>query len=282
MTTDKSFILIVFLFSLASLSSAKPPVSNSTQTYHYWAERGIVEMVHAHMSDHIETIGEEKSIVEIVTRKKYEVQFLKNINDSLPNLSQVAHFLQSNDWVGLEISIFRPLLNNLKEKHPLNAGFFKFPASPNSHLLTNVGGKTNRSAYWNKKEIEILEAYERDLALLATPTAVAAENIFEFDDAPNFTLSTKGVFISVSILIVGMLFGGWLVFFYSKHKIYSILEEERVYYLDYPPLKSEKSIFHFITLFHVLKRRKDSYKRHNAEMKKKLEQLEFENSETRD
>jgi len=126
--------------------------------------------------------------------------------------------------------------------------------------------------------LDIADSVKVELAS-TTPQSISAVNTFQFDDSAFSKITTKGVLIVFSIFSVGILLGGWLVFFFSKRKIYSILEEERVYYLDYPPLRSEKSIFHYITLFHILKRRKDSYKSHSSELKKQMDELETENIE---
>ena len=101
-------------------------------------------------------------------------------------------------------------------------------------------------------------------------------NIYEYLEQSTVTMSGKEIFIYILLVLIGALIGGFLTFYYSKRKIYTILEEERVYYLDYPPLKTEKSIFHYITLFHILKRRKDSYKRQNKDLKKEMNELELE------
>lgn len=101
-------------------------------------------------------------------------------------------------------------------------------------------------------------------------------NIYEYLEQSTVTMSGKEIFIYILLVLIGALIGGFSTFYYSKRKIYTILEEERVYYLDYPPLKTEKSIFHYITLFHILKRRKDSYKRQNKDLKKEMNELELE------
>lgn len=99
---------------------------------------------------------------------------------------------------------------------------------------------------------------------------------YEYLEQSTVTMSGKEIFIYILFVLIGALIGGFLTFYYSKRKIYTILEEERVYYLDYPPLKTEKSIFHYITLFHILKRRKDSYERQNKDLKKEMNELELE------
>ena len=99
---------------------------------------------------------------------------------------------------------------------------------------------------------------------------------YEYLEQSTVTMSVKEIFFFILFVRIGVLIEGFLTFYYSKRKIYTILEEERVYYLDYPPLKTEKSIFHYITLFHILKRRKDSYKRQNKDLKKEMNELELE------
>ena len=129
------------------------------------------------------------------------------------------------------------------------------------------------------KQIGTKESSNADLLTLNPHQDASAENMIVFDDASALTISTRVWFILLSVFAVGAFIGAWFVFYFSKRKIYSILQEERIYYLDYPPLKAEKSIFHYITLFHILKRRKDSYKKLNLQLRKEMEQLESENDE---
>ena len=273
----KIIVLIISLSCLTRLSLAQPFLADSSEVYNYWAQRGIIEMVHAYMEDYIEAVGESKSIVEIVTKKKYEVDFLKNLNDTVPNFSVVSQFLKSNEWSNVEKNLLQPLIENFRKKHPLNATFFETKKSGTTQLITNITGTANERINWNRKEIEILDNYEQMLANLVEPEIASAENTFTFNDLSPSVITTKGVLTIISIFMLGLLVGAWLVFYFTKRKIYSILKEERVYYLDYPPLKTEKSIFHYITLFHVLKRRKDSYKRRNRELQKAIEELETSN-----
>lgn len=122
------------------------------------------------------------------------------------------------------------------------------------------------------------DSYESSLSI-NTNQGASIENVFQFDDYPIPVITTKRVLILFLIFIIGVFLGGWSVFYFSKRKIYSILENEKAYYLDYRPLKTEKSIFRYITLFHVLKKRKDSCKRHNLELRAQMEELENKNKE---
>ncbi len=128
----------------------------------------------------------------------------------------------------------------------------------------------------NTTESTIVESTENDLTSLFTIHEDSNIDMYEFVEQSAMTMNAEDIIIDVFLVLIGALIGGFLVYYYSKRKIYTILEEERVYYLDYPPLKTEKSIFHYITLFHVLKRRKDSYKRLNTGLKKRIEELEAE------
>lgn len=115
----------------------------------------------------------------------------------------------------------------------------------------------------------------------ASTGGVFTENTFNFDETTESHFTAKNILMIILIFIIGLVVGAFGVYYYSKQKVYSILKEERVYYLDYPPLKNEKSIFHYITLFHVLKRRKDTYKRLNHELRKDMEILEAKNSKSK-
>ncbi len=173
------------------------------------------------------------------------------------------------------VSIALPTLTDLTE-------VYNYRAQPNciEMVCARIGNfiKT-RSETKLTKQIGTKESSNEDLLTLNPHQDASAENMIVFDDASALTISTRVWFILLSVFAVGAFIGAWFVFYFSKRKIYSILQEERIYYLDYPPLKAEKSIFHYITLFHVLKRRKDSYKRLNLQLRKEMEQLESENDE---
>ena len=132
---------------------------------------------------------------------------------------------------------------------------------------------------WDKTQSEIIAKYQKSLVSFAKAPKPSVENTFQFNEPSKIFITSRMIILYTMLVLIGVLIGASFVFFFSRSKIYSILSEERVYYLDYPPLKTEKSIFHFITLFHILKRRKDSYKKHNLDLKKELEVLELENSE---
>ncbi|MDD4727139.1 MAG: hypothetical protein PHN55_00090 [Dysgonamonadaceae bacterium] len=276
------FIAII-LFGLINPLMANPVIKDSTEAYQYWAQRGIIEIVHAHMSDYINTVGVAKSTEENVTRKDYKLKFINNINgDTLSNLSDISQFLKTNKWGGVERNLLQPLIINLQNKHPLDADFFEVKNPETNQLVTDITGQNNERINWNKKKVEILDGYKKELINLANLKNVSAENLYTFDDDPKLFVSTKQSLILLLIFICGGIIGGWIVFYFSKRRIYSILEEERVYYLDYPPLKTEKSIFHYITLFHVLKRRKDSYKNHSRTLKNQMDNMELENQKLKD
>lgn len=159
---------------------------------------------------------------------------------------------------------------------------YNYRAQPNSMEMIYARFGSHITTLGETKLTEKIgtkESSNGDLLTLNSHQDSIAESMIEFDDASELTISTLVWFILLSVFAVGAFIGAWLVFYFSKRKIYSILQEERVYYLDYPPLKSEKSIFRYITLFHVLKRRKDSYKRLNLQLRKEMEQLKSENDE---
>lgn len=134
----------------------------------------------------------------------------------------------------------------------------------------------SQSASAYSPQIGIVESTENVSLDLSNVQEDSNMSMFEYVEQSAVALSGKEIFIYILLILIGALTGGFLTFYYSKRKIYTILEEERVYYLDYPPLKTEKSVFHYITLFHILKRRKDSYKRQNKDLKKEMNELELE------
>lgn len=267
---------MLILFGIIKSTMAYPTLRDSTAAYQYGAHRGIIEMVYAYMNDYIDSAEASKSIERELSKKEYERVFIKGIDkDTLPDLVNVSAFLKTNDWVETEKNILQPLIANYKKSLALNVEFFDLKRSEsNNSTISKI-----KTINWDKKLLEIIGNYEKDLSSFAEAPKTSIENTFQFNEPSKVLITTKMMIIYFLLVLLGVLIGASFVYSFSKRKIYSILREERVYYLDYPPLKSEKSIFHYITLFHVLKRRKDSYKKHNMELKTELESLELENSE---
>ena len=274
MKINKFIILVLVLVGLFKPTMAQPIIKDSNAAYSYWAHRGIIEMVHAYMNDYFDSPDQLKSIEETTGKKEYESLFIKEINkESLPDFEKVSAFLIANNWAGTEKKILQPLIEKYKKSLALNAEFFEVNESENKEITISKI-KTDK---WNKKQIEIIDNYEKDLSSIIIVSKATVENIFEFIE-PHKLLITSKMIIGYSLFVlVGILMGALMVFLYSKRKINSILREEKIYYMDYRPLKTEKSIFQYITLFHILKRRKDSYKKHNQQLKIEIESLELEN-----
>lgn len=260
------------LFGLLNPTMAQPALTDSTQVYSYWTIRGVTEMIFAYMDDYIEKVGPKKTIDEITRKKDYEIEFIKKLDsDELPKLENISLFLEKHNWMEIQKNILLPLVNKFESRTKLNYAFFELSKSNIENLQVSTGSK------WENKKHEIIESYQRDLSKLSSNVNVSNMSMYEYVEKSALAVNGKETLVNILMLLLGVVIGVWLIYSYSKRKIYTILEEERVYYLDYPPLKSEKSIFHYITLFHVLKRRKDSYKRHNKDLKKQIEELEQEN-----
>lgn len=269
---NKLLIFLIMLFGLLNPIMAQPTLNDSTEVYDYWTMRGVTEMIYAYMDDYIEEVGSKKSINEITRKKDYEIEFIKKLdNDELPKLESLSLFLEKHNWMEIQKNILLPLVNKIESRTKLNYAFFELSKSNIENLQVSTGSK------WESKKEEIIENYQRDLTQLSSNVNVSNMNMFEYIEETALAVNGKEILVNIFMLLLGLVIGVWLVYSYSKRKIYTILDEERVYYLDYPPLKTEKSIFHYITLFHVLKRRKDSYKRHNKDLKKRIDELEIEN-----
>lgn len=258
-------LLLCLLFLFNNLYSVKHTSIDTSQVYNYWAHRSIVEMVFADMNDYINniegTIPKEKTI----SIKDYRINFLDSINnESLPDIKKVALFLDNNNWKEINENTLEPLYSNFTRGKALNHAFFDIKADAESH--------TKEHNMWNEKKTELLELYNVNLNQTLKEDNAYEDNTFQFEES-SISFNKTYLFLYSLIFFIGLIIGAFAVFIFSKKKIYKILREERVYYLDYPPLKNEKSIFHYITLFHILKRRKDSYKIRNAQLRQQMEEL---------
>jgi len=262
MNKNGFIVLVVLLLGFVNTLSAQPQINDSTEAYNYWAHRGIIEMVYAYMNDYIETVGEDKAKSEIVGRDKYEENYISEINKKeLVSFDTISSFLKSNSWGGAEKNLFQPLVKKYKNKAELDLNFFLAEKPGSNDLITVIPGRNNKNVNWNKKQQEIIENYRSELkALSKKPTAKEkVEPEIQEPETNNHSNWMQWI-IYLSVFILGIFIGGWLVFIVSKNRIYSILANEKDEYLRDVRSSNKSFIFKYVGLFYILKNRKDEYK----------------------
>ncbi len=283
-------IAIAIIFRLINPLAAQPNIKDSTEAYEYWAQRGIIEMFFAFMNDYIEAVGEPNAQKEIEGKDKYEQQYISNIgNEKLPEFEIISTFLKDNNWKGYEKKVFQPLWQNLKKSVELDSSFFEAKKPGSDDVVTNIPGKTNKRVNWEKKSKEIITYYTDALVNLSKKDMKSQEElevqvIPDVDDKKEprnqFSNSIPDWIKKISyplLFILGMLIGGGLIFFISKHRIYSILKVEKDSYLYDLKLMNEQFIFKYLGLIYILWQRKESYKTENSKRDIKTLQDTFVN-----
>lgn len=304
--------LTMILFGFVQLSFAQIHFKDSAEAYNYWAKRGVIVATYAYMQDYIITVGEGSAEAEIIGKDEYFKQFLKDIDskDSLPEFAQVSDFLKDNSWGGTEKKLFNPLKKNFESKVSLNESFFRCTKPGSNDLVTLIPGRNNKNDYWNNKTSEIITKYNNSLSVLRKEEQQAVESktepIDEKEKTPKTEQQSKGksqrnpkqttgttILLYGGILIIGFLFGGGLVYFITKLKIYSILGVEKRYYLNKYFDSNARFIFRYLGVVYVLKQQKDLYKRDSEsksnnggtetlKLKNEIAQLEKEKKELHD
>lgn len=303
MNNLKIFLPLILLVGMNNLLNAQPQLKDSTEAYKYWAHRGIVEMVYAYMNDYIETVGEQKAKAEINGKNLYEQKFIIGIdNKDLPTFEDISSFLIKNNWNGTEKKLFQPLKKNIENSVKLDSKLFEAKKPGSDDLITDIPGHVNKRIYWEKQRENILSNYSNSLQNLAErhkpqETIVSQPSVQEEKLPKNNPVERhKNVdnavwlkwFNYLALFLLGLLFGGWLVFFISKQKIYSILDFEKDKYLHDLRLSDKTFIFKYVGLFYVLKKRKEDYKNEidsqsydktSALLKEQIQALKKENLE---
>lgn len=281
MKKSKVLISVFIVLLLIKPLAAQTNLNDSSEVYHYWAHRGIIEMVFAYMNDYIEAVGETKAISETEGKDKYEHEFISVIDDKkLPDFETVSTFLKSNSWSGAEKKLFQPLVQNYKNSVKLNSSFFDTKKPGSSDLVTVISGRTNKKVNWENRGKEIIDNYEKELADLLTTDLNSNEkqgtqvNPTDEEKKESQKQLSNSIpnwinrLISPMLFVLGMSIGGWFVFSISKRKIYSILKVEKKEYLDDLKYIDANFTFKYIGLVSRLRERKEHYKTESEKINK--------------
>jgi len=249
-------LLFIALISLPAWS--QPDFNDSTEVYNYWGKRGIVEVVYSYMQDYIAT--NQKASAEKKGMDAYNEKFIKGIeNRSLTDIENdfkgLNDFLSNNSWSSTAKKMASPLKERLEKKQLLNSSFFSVVE------LHSQGYTQTVQIILNNYNKSIQKFKVKPAGIITPPISnpnITPENLPTVPP-PNIT------FISylwiIAIFILGFVIGGFLIYYYSKHKVLSILNSEKH---EYNRILKENNnyplFFKFISFIEILKNRKDEYK----------------------
>jgi len=285
MKVGKLVISVLLFLGFTIPVFAQSYIKDSTELYQYWAHRGIIEMVYAYMEDYEEAVP-SMSISDKEGSNNYHEKFIAKIENELPELDTISYFLKNNSWVNAEKILFKQLYTNLKNSANLDSSFFETKRPDLDELITYIPGQTNKRINWDIKCEEILNSYNKQLASLSKakleqeliegtqvypPVEKEKETQGEVSQSDSIWMQS---IIYILIFLAGLLLGAWIVFLVSKQKIYRILHEETNYYLHKLKNNEESFLFNFLGLVHILKQRKDEYKKEKEELLEKNKGLE--------
>ncbi|WP_149277654.1 hypothetical protein [Pareuzebyella sediminis] len=263
----KYFFSIILFLLLANSLLAQSKQKDSLNPYDYWAQRGIIQAVYAYMEDY-KTIESKKSKdlsrEEIEGMNSYKENYIKQIKeDSLPDIEALSGFLKKNNWGKTENNIFQPLYQKFKASDSLNFSFFEVEA------IKNISEYIN----YNNVQREIIEQYKTLLAEPSESETEASQEMVVQEESLNERYqenqesiqppdrNSTGPLFYILVFIAGLLIGGWIVFFISKQKIYSILQDEKFKYLNDLKDEGESFFFKYLGMVYILKKSKDSHKK---------------------
>jgi hypothetical protein len=283
-------ISVVFLIKCNFLFAQKD-LTDSAKIYEYWAKRGVIEVVYAYMNDYITTVTDSslpKEKIKDCTKEtnglnEYEKHFISplekiEIKELSSKLNEVSSFLKNNNWSGAEKNVLQPLLIYLREENKLDNDFFSTLKPSGNEKSTVIPGYSNKMNNWNKTVDKILSAYNEDLKKLKPvndtgnkpPGTSDTTNTPIGGKVPNPTVSENQNWIFAVIGFLSFLIGLLICYFMIKSRIYSLLDDDKETYKK----TVSKSLFSFLSMVRLLKKRKDEYKNKVTELERKIEKLE--------
>lgn len=275
MRNYKKLVLILSLF-LPVVLFGSIPLKDSTESYDYWAKRGIIEVVYAYMQDY--KAVSKMSEAENKALLDFELKYIKNIeNKSVSDIHNdfltFNDFLLKNEWKGTSTKLCLPLIENYNNRRTLNTDFFSIPTN------------NNDNKFWNNKKDAILSQYQKKLKefdLAKSSEIKNEEESTKIDDSKRETIEKPNkpqsgivnIYILISIFLLGFIIGSFLLYFIIRNQVYSILAFERNKYFS--DLKEERMKFAFnvVGLFYVLKKSKDEKKQEVQQLRNELQNFQ--------
>lgn len=175
----KILCLTVFIALFSYCSIVKASINDSIELYHYWAKRGIIEMIYAYMKDY-DYVADSLKNVEKLGKEHYEKIYIKDIKTFSPRVisekyNSVPSFLETNGWPSCSRDIFQNLDKQLSNSLPLNKNFFlncmrKYDNIKDVPIdfIADID-KTNKNIqkYWKQKADSIIIQYNKKLSELS-------------------------------------------------------------------------------------------------------------------
>ena len=288
----KVFAITLIVLLKCNFIFAQHDFTDSTETYEYWAKRGIIEVIHAYMNDYITTVTDSslpKEKIKDCAKEKnglndYEKQFITplekmGIGELSSKLDEVSSFLKNNNWSGAEKNVLQPLLIYLREKNKLNNDFFSTLKPAGNEKSTVIPGYSNKMINWNKTVSRIISDYNEDLKKLKPKV--------NEEDTKSGTLNPTNALVSGEasnpvvaegqnwkfVLLIGFfsfLIGMSITFFIIKSRIFYFIDDDKETYKN----SVQSGLFSFLSMVSLLKKRKDDYKNRVTELLNKIEKLE--------
>lgn len=307
---------MLLIVGFVQMSFAQIHLKDSTEAYNYWAKRGVIEAVYAYMQDY-KTVKGSLNSKEELGKNDFENNFISNIEDDNiseinTKLNSISTFLTNSkyDWKGCEKTIFQPLQKQLDISSDLKSLFDTKRKDKNENdipidFIGDVkGNNINRSEHWSSTRNRIVNEYEKTLSefkkvnpnnsSVENPEPINYENPVSQSEeriqnvSPNRQkkiIPWKVFLIYGSLVFIGFIVGGLLLFLITKNKIKSIVEGK---YYDYLNAHENDSrfLFGYLSVVSFLQKRKIFYENKTksnkdigfdtANLERKVSQLERE------
>lgn len=267
MTIRARFILNgIALICCFSSIYGQQTFKDSFETYKYWSERGVLEMTYAYMQDYISNVDTLKNVKDFKGFKDFRSIYIKDIENKAPaninsDFMSFNNFLLDNGWEKTSKRISVPLIENIRLNKVLDDNFFN-----------GINTKADKT-FWDLKKKEVINRYNDDLKSLKNKSVLNKDILVSDDKVETNDIKEKtnlNLLVKLLYFLAGLIIGILIIFFYTKHKIYSILFYEKGKYLQDLKESDDKYIFKFIGLVVELKKSKDNHKSKYEELEKKL------------
>jgi len=254
---------------------------DTSEVYHYWAKRGIIEMIYAYMED-----VESQDTNDRKGQDNYKIKFIDNIDQKDKSqidqdFENLLSFLRSNYWPTTAEQILIPLRNNYQVLNSIDNTFFQINGS--GHVYREKGLKCYQtqaiviSEYRAAKQSVIGKIVEEVDIIAATPSEISStdSNVVDPDIQTPVGIRSKMILFCIVFFLVGIITSYFSIYFIFKKQIHYILCREKEKYLS--ELHTAERYFpKWLGMIEVLKKNKDQYKK-EMQMVNNQSQLTIDN-----
>lgn len=290
---NKIVALVLMAIGFGQVSFAQNHFNDSIKAYNYWAKRGAIEAVFAYMQDYqeVKTLNSKEQL----GKNEFENKFISNIEDyDITTINKkfdsISSFLinPKYDWKNCEKTIFQPMKKHIDTSSDLEVKkLFELTRNDNNqqdiplYFIADTNKENiNKSEHWDITKSRIIQGYQNSLNEInkEADEPIPDNTSAQLGQTPQEEITERNedqipwdkIIWYGSFFIIGVFFGGWMIFLITKSKIKSIVNrgDEKKYKHYLKAENDSRYLFGYLRVVSFLQKRKDNYKYENESFNK--------------